>query len=121
MRLIFPTDEDMGFLSRRGAHFGKATYYTIITLDGTKILNVESIKNQGHKEGGCGNAITNIMQLKPDALIVSGIGNSPAKGFAKAGLDLYFDQSSQTVKESIELFISGKLEKSKGTGTCSTH
>lgn len=121
MRLIFPTDENMGFLSKRGAHFGKAKYYTIITLDGTKILTVESIKNQGHQEGGCGNAVSNIMNLKPDALIVSGIGNSPAKGFAQAGLDLYFDQNSLTIKESIELFLSGKLKKSKGMGTCSTH
>jgi predicted Fe-Mo cluster-binding NifX family protein len=121
MRLVFPTDEDMGYLSKRGAHFGKAKYYTIITLKGTKISDVECVENQGHKSGACGNAVSNIMNLNPDALIVSGIGNSPAQGFAQAGLDLYFDQSSPTVKASVEMFVAGKLEKNRGNGTCSTH
>jgi predicted Fe-Mo cluster-binding NifX family protein len=121
MRLIFPTDEDMGYLSKRGAHFGKAKYYTIITLKDNVIADVESTLNPGHSGGACGNAVTNIMSLKPDGLIVSGIGGSPAQGFSKAGLDLYFDRTSTTVQESIEAFLLGKLEKSAGEGTCSTH
>ena len=63
----------------------------------------------------------NILSLNSDALIVGGIGGTPAQGFAKAGLSVYFDQSSQTVEESIKMFIEKKLEKSSGQGTCSTH
>jgi predicted Fe-Mo cluster-binding NifX family protein len=121
MRLIFPTDEDSGYLSKRGAHFGKAKFYTIIVLENDKIVDVEVQKNPGHSGGACGNAVINIMSLNPDALIVSGIGGAPAQGFAKAGLDVYFDQTSSTVEESIELFNAGKLENSSGQGTCSTH
>jgi len=121
MRLVFPTDEDMGYLSKRGAHFGKANFYTIVTIKDDKIADVESVKNQGHSGGACGNAVTNIMALKPGALIVSGIGGPPAEGFAKAGLDLYFDQQTKTVQESVQLFIEGKLEKSSGQGTCGAH
>ncbi|MCF6172915.1 MAG: dinitrogenase iron-molybdenum cofactor biosynthesis protein [Campylobacteraceae bacterium] len=121
MRLVFPTDTNDGYLSARGAHFGRATYYTVITLENGKIVDVEGFKNPGHTTGGCGNAVTNIMSLNPDALIVGGIGSSPAQGFAKAGLDLYFDRVSPTVQDSIELFLEGKLEKSSGQGTCSTH
>jgi len=121
MRAVFPTDENMGYLSKRGAHFGKAKFYTIVTIEDDKIVDVESIENPGHSGGACGNAVTNILSLNPDALIVSGIGGSPAQGFAKAGLDLYFDQTSPTVEESIKMLIAGKLEKSSGSGTCSTH
>lgn len=121
MRLVFPTDENMGYLSPRGAHFGKAKFYTVITLNSGEIVDVEGITNPGHQTGGCSNAVSNIMGLKPDALVVSGIGGRPAQGFAEAGLDLFFDQSSETVKESIALFLEGKLAKSKGEGTCSTH
>ncbi|OQX57840.1 MAG: dinitrogenase iron-molybdenum cofactor biosynthesis protein [Helicobacteraceae bacterium 4484_230] len=121
MRLVFPTDENMGYLSKRGAHFGKAKFYTVITIENEKIANVEGIANPGHSGGACGNAVTNIMSLNPDALIVSGIGGSPAQGFAKAGLDLYFDTVSPTVEKSIERFNRGELEKSSGNGTCSTH
>lgn len=51
MRVVFPTDENMGYLSHRGAHFGKAKYYTIITLEEGKIADVESVENPGHSGG----------------------------------------------------------------------
>ena len=121
MRLVFPTDENMGYLSRRGAHFGKAKFYTIIVLDEGKIVDVEVKENPGHSGGACGNAVDNIMTLEPDALVVSGIGGSPAQGFANVGLDLYFDKESPTVEHSVKRFIDGKLEKSGGNGTCSAH
>ena len=121
MRLVFPTDTNDGYLSARGAHFGRANYYTIITLDGDKIVDVEGVRNPGHSDGGCSNAVTNIMSLKPNALIVGGIGGPPARGFAQAGLDLYFDSVSATVQDSVKLFLEGKLQKSAGEGTCSAH
>lgn len=121
MRLLFPTDENMGYYSRRGAHFGKAKFYTIVTLEGQTIVEIEGVANPGHSGGACGNAITNIMELNPDVLIVSGIGESPARGFEKAGLDLYFDKVSPTVQVSIHKFIGGELEKISANGTCSTH
>ncbi len=118
MRLVFPTNENEGYLSKRGAHFGKAKYYTVVTLEDGKILNVEGIENGGHNSGACSNAVTNIMNLNPDALIVGGIGGRPALGFAEAGLDVYFDQISLTVEDSLNLFLENKLEKSAGNGTC---
>ncbi|WP_294961089.1 NifB/NifX family molybdenum-iron cluster-binding protein [Sulfurimonas sp.] len=121
MRIIFPTDEDMGYLSKRGAHFGKAKFYTIITLEDNEIVKVDVEVNQGHTSGACTNAVSNIMSLNPSALIVSGIGGSPAQGFKKAGLDLFFDSKSKTVKDSLDMFIANKLEKSSGEGTCSSH
>jgi len=119
MRLVFPTNENEGYLSKRGAHFGKAKFYTIVTVKDGEIVDVAGVENPGHSTGACANAVTNIMSLKPDALIVGGIGGRPAQGFAEAGLDLYFDQSSDTVQDSLKMFIDGKLEKSTGEGTCS--
>ncbi len=121
MRLVFPTNEENGYLSKRGAHFGKAKFYTIITLKNQQIADVEVVKNPGHDAGGCGNAVANIMTLNPDALIVSGIGGSPAQGFAKAGLEVYFDANSQTVNDSIDQFLMGNLTEIGSKGTCSTH
>lgn len=119
MRIVFPTNENSGYLSKRGAHFGKAKFYTIITFEDGKIVDVEGVVNAGHNTNACGNAIANIMKLNPDILIVDGIGATPAEGFLKAGLDVYFDQESPTVEKSIELFYQGKLQKSNGDGTCS--
>ena len=118
MRLVFPTNENEGYLSKRDAHFGKAHFYTVITLIDKKITNVEGIKNPGHTDGGCDSAIKNIMGLKPDALIVGGIGGGAAQGFINVGLNVYFDKTSKTVQESLKIFLEGKLEKSSGQGTC---
>jgi predicted Fe-Mo cluster-binding NifX family protein len=119
MRIVFPTDENSGYLSKRGAHFGKAKFYTIITLENGKIVDVEGVVNAGHDTNACSNAIANIMSLKPDVLVVDGIGATPAEGFLKAGLDVYFDQESSTVEKSVARFSQGKLQKSNGDGTCS--
>jgi predicted Fe-Mo cluster-binding NifX family protein len=121
MRIIFPTNENNGYLSQRGAHFGKAKFYTIITLQENTITDVEVVTNGGHDSGACGNAVANIMSLKPDALVVGGIGGSPAKGFASAGLDVYVDQESATVKESVDKFMSNMLLVLGANGTCSAH
>jgi len=120
MKIIFPTDENMGYLSKRGAHFGKAKFYTIITLEDKKIIDVEVVVNSGHDSGACGNAVSNITSLKPDALVVGGIGASPAQGFAEAGLDVYVDTISPTVESSIKLFVENKLKTIDGKGTCNT-
>jgi predicted Fe-Mo cluster-binding NifX family protein len=79
------------------------------------------VQNGGHDSGACSNAVSNIMSYKPDALIVGGIGGSPAEGFAKAGLDVYVDSESATVKESIDMFIAKKLQTIGSSGTCSAH
>jgi predicted Fe-Mo cluster-binding NifX family protein len=121
MKIVFPTDENNGFLSKRGAHFGKAKYYTIVTLQEDTIVDVEGISNPGHNANGCSDAILNIMALAPDALVVSGIGGSPAAGFAKAGLDVFVDHESPTVQESITRLTRNMLQAINGQGTCSTH
>jgi len=121
MRLVFPTDENMGYLSKRGAHFGKAKFYTVISLENGTITDVEAQENPGHSGGACGNAVTNIMSLKPDALVVSGIGSSPAEGFTQAGLDVYVDKNSKTVEEFIQRFTQDQLTKLDTKGTCSVH
>jgi len=121
MRLVFPTNENNGTLSKRGAHFGKANFYTIVTIENGVVIDVEGVVNSGHESGACTSAVANIIALSPDVLIVGGIGGSPAAGFAKVGLTVYSDQSSQTVQESINLFSIGELTPINGNGTCSTH
>ena len=119
MRIIFPTNDNNGYLSKMGAHFGKANYYTIITIKDNEIADVESVVNHGHGNGACGNAVANILALNPDALVVVGIGQSPAEGFAKANLPVYMDKESLTVEESVEKLIHNQLTPINGIGTCS--
>ena len=118
MRVVLPTDENSGYFSKRGSHFGKAKFYTIITLEDGEIVDIEGVVNTEHNTNACNNVVANIMSLNPDALIVDGIGAQPALEFVNAGLFVYFDQNSSTVDKSVELFVKQALQKTDKIGTC---
>lgn len=121
MRVVFPTDENMGYSSERGAHFESAKYYTVISLDEEKIVKVECIQNPAPYGAGCGDAVFYIMALKPDAMVVNGIGGLPAEGFSKVGLTLYVDRVNPTIEKSVQMLVAGELEKVGGKGMYSVH
>ena len=118
MRIVIPTNDNNGYLSKMGAHFGKANFYTIVEVENNEITDVEVVQNPGHSGGACGNAVSNILSLNPDALIVVGIGPNPAMGFNKAGLPVYVDKESFIVEESIQRFIENRLPRVMNQGTC---
>ena len=118
MRIVIPTNDNNGLLSSMGAHFGKANFYTIVEVENNEVTNVEVVPNPGHGAGGCSNAITNILNLNPDALIVVGIGPNPAMGFNQVGLPLFVDKTSQKVEESINKLLNNQLPRVANQGTC---
>lgn len=107
--LVFPTDENIGFKSKLGAHFGKAKFYTIVTLKKDELLDVVSIKNPGESDGGCIDAISSIISFSPNALIVNEIASSPARGLLDAGLEIYSDIESPTIEESVKKYLNKTL------------
>lgn len=122
LKIVFPTDEPAGLAARRGAHFGKAGYYTIALVEKTgKVRDVLYVPNPGHKAGGCGNAVANIKSLEADALVVSGIGANPLKGFLKAGITVYHDSANPTVESSLNAYLSGGLSPIRPEQACGHH
>lgn len=118
--IVFPTNEDNGLMSKRGAHFGRARYYTVIAVDDTgDIISVTSVKNPGHEAGGCGGAVENICTLGADILVVSGIGGSPLKGFLDRGMIVMYDNVSETVNLSLAALTAGKLTPMRPDMSCS--
>ncbi len=121
-KIVIPTNEHHGLLSKRDAHFGRANFYTVIDIsaDG-KIKDVIVVKNEGHKANECGDAIENICALKADALIVSGIGSSPLQGFTQKGLNVYHDNKSLNVEQALNAFLAGQLTLMQPDMSCSHH
>ena len=118
----FPTNENFGLLSKRGAHFGRATFYTVVEVSREgNIEDVLVVKNEGHKASGCGGAVENICVLGADALIVSGIGGSPLQGFAQKGLAVYHDNVSINVAQSLEAFLADQLTLMQPHMSCTHH
>jgi predicted Fe-Mo cluster-binding NifX family protein len=121
-KIVFPTNEQDGLLSRRGAHFGRANFYTVVEIDDNgEVTDVNVVKNAGHSSGGCANAVQNICDLGADVLVVSGIGGSPLKGFMERGLPVYFDNASSSVAESVSAFVQQRLQPMQPELSCSHH
>jgi len=122
LKIVFPTNEHYGLLSKRDAHFGRANFYTVVEVgENGKIEDVIVVKNEGHKESGCGGAVENICALGADALIVSGIGGSPLSGFVQKGLDVFFDNTSFNVHQSLQAYLDNRLSLMRPDMSCSHH
>ncbi len=121
MKLVFPTDDANNLQSIRSQHFGKATYYTVVTINDDDSQEVKSIKNEQNENHSCANSANIILSLNADALVVGGIGGRPASIFQKAGLDVFIDKQSTTIHESLNLYLLNKLVKINGIGTCNHH
>jgi predicted Fe-Mo cluster-binding NifX family protein len=121
MRVVIPTSTPDGLLAKRGAHFGKASFYVIVDIENNEIKDVDFVENPGHAGGACGNAVMNIKNLGADALIVAGIGVKPLEGFKQVGIKVYFDNISPTVEEVIKRFIAGEIQEIEPQNTCGVH
>ena len=45
-KIVFPTNEAEGLRSRRGAHFGRANFYTVVEIDASgSVTDVTVVKN----------------------------------------------------------------------------
>ncbi|WP_024787184.1 MULTISPECIES: NifB/NifX family molybdenum-iron cluster-binding protein [unclassified Lebetimonas] len=121
MRIVIPTNTPDGLMAKRGAHFGRAPFYVMVDIENGEIKDVDFAQNSGHGDGACGNAVSNIKNLGADALIVAGIGPRPLEGFINEGIDVYYDDSTNTVEEAVNRFLKGKTEKMSLDKSCSHH
>lgn len=121
MTIIFPTMKESGLAAKRGAHFGKANFYTAITVEDGIVKEITVHKNPGHETGGCANAVSNIQALGCDILVVSGIGGEPLKKFLAAGIDVYYDTKNEIVEDALRDYLAGKTAKIDPDHSCSHH
>lgn len=121
-RIVFPTLDNSGLYSKRGGHFGRAPFYTIVTIDSRgEILDVEGIANPGHGSGGCTSVVALIQGLGASVLVVSGIGASPWERFCKIGIEVYVDAGSATVAHSLEAYRQGSIRLLVSSDLCGHH
>lgn len=121
MTIVFPTMKDTGLGAKRGAHFGKANFYTVAVVEDGVVKDVVVHKNPGHVTGGCASAVANIQALGADTLVVSGIGGEPLKKFLAVGVEVYFDDKNETVEDALRDFLAGKTAKIDPNHSCSHH
>ncbi len=121
MKILIPTNDDKGLESSLSKHFGKAKFYTLVTLSENAFTQVVSHPNAQEQNHSCGGSAEKVLSLEPDLVVVGGIGANPARIFAQNGLDVKIDSASSTVAEVLTAVQNGTLESLEGKGTCSSH
>ena len=118
MKVCIPVSEYLGLESPVHGHFGSAPCF--ISVD-TETMAVEELSNRdrAHVHGAC-SPVKALAGVKPDAVLVGGLGAVALLGLRQAGILVYLAPDG-TVAEALRLLIAGKLEELEATATCPGH
>jgi predicted Fe-Mo cluster-binding NifX family protein len=110
-RLIVPAEDKKGLSARLAEHFGRAPYYAVVDLDDNgEVANVKTVPNVGEHAGGMGYSHDHILGLKPNAIVVYGMGPRGLMSFQNAGVAV-LKANAQTVGEVVEAYKQDKLQE----------
>jgi predicted Fe-Mo cluster-binding NifX family protein len=87
IRVVLPVVDESGLNAQVAEHFGRAPYFAVVELDDNgNVLNIRTVPNVGEHAGGMGQTHDNIVKLKPNAIIVYGMGPRGLSAFQGAGV-----------------------------------
>ncbi|MGQ9623146.1 MAG: NifB/NifX family molybdenum-iron cluster-binding protein [Candidatus Caldatribacteriaceae bacterium] len=110
-RVVIPVEDEEGLNARLSEHFGRTPFFVVVEFkDNGEISSVETVTNVGKHFGGGGTAFDRIAELKPNAVIVYGMGPRALSNFQNAGIAVLRANAS-TVKEVIEAYKENKLQE----------
>ena len=117
MKVCIPTMEKGGMDDELSDHFGGSPTFTIVDT-GTK--DVKVVPNQSEHFGGTGKAPEQIESTGATVVICRGIGPKAMIMLRDFGIDVYTG-STGNVRNAIELWSSGKLQKASIQNACQGH
>jgi len=127
MRIAIPTNFPGGLDAERSDHFGHCDIFTMVDIDANnQITEVTTIQNGDHEAGGCMVPVKILQEAGAESIIVGGMGARPMRGFADAGITVYF--ADRNNMKSVQDVISGLTANQlpvmhadqvcKGSGDC---
>ena len=118
MKVCFAVQKDDGVESVVYGHFGSAPAFIMVDtdVDGTETVNNRDLN---HVHGAC-NPIQAIGGLKPDAVVVGGIGAGAITRLNAEGVKVY-RAAAETVKQNLDLLKESKLPELSVRNACGGH
>ncbi len=111
VRIVVPTVDESGLNSQLAEHFGRAPYFAVVDLDENgEVSSVRTSPNIGEHAGGVGQAHDNVLELKPNAIIVYGMGPRGLQGFQGRGVAV-LKANANTVRGVIAAYKDDKLQE----------
>ena len=110
-RIVVPVSDDRGIDAQLSQHFGRAPFFAIIDLDEEgHVIGQGTIANTSEHFGGVGLPPDRILQLKPKALVTSGLGSKALRIFQDAGVAVLRTEAN-TVREVIQAYNNDELQE----------
>jgi predicted Fe-Mo cluster-binding NifX family protein len=110
-RIVVPVADESGLNAQLAEHFGRAPYFAVVDLDESgEVSNVKTVPNVGEHCGGSGQAHDNILELKPNAIAVYGMGPRGLTTFQNAGVAV-LKADGNTVREVIAAHKEDRLQE----------
>ena len=108
-RVLIPTEDNAGKVL--ADHFGRAPYFAIFDIDDfDKIIEERVHENASAHRGGQGHAHNNVLSLKPQVVIVKGMGPRGIKSFQEAKIAV-LRADNDAVEKVLDSFVTGKLSE----------
>jgi len=117
MKVCIPTVGEEGFDNVVGEHFGRVPTYTIVDLETNE---VKVIRNTSHHMGGQGYPPEIMVREGVNVMVCRGLGRRAIGMFEEFGIDVYIGATG-TVRDAIEAFKQGKLQKAGTDDACGQH
>ena len=89
-------------------HFGRAPEFAVDLSGEGRVISITSERNLGEHFGGHGGAETVVTSLKPDALVVKGMGPRGLAAFQNSGIAV-LTGSVSNLGEAVEAYLAGRL------------
>ncbi len=109
VRIVFPTNDKMSYISSVETTFDDAKYLTILNVRGQNITAVETIENPHiHSRDG----ILKVCKENKFGVLISPNGNClPLKKLQKNGVSVYKAENKKMVLHTFSDFVQDKLHK----------
>jgi len=117
MKICIPTVGEIGLDNIVGEHFGRVPTYTIVDLE---TQDVKVIPNTSEHMGGQGYPPAIMAKEGVDVMVCRGLGRRAISMFEELGIEVYIGASG-TVKDAIDAFKQGKLQKAGIGDACGKH
>ena len=115
MKIVVSSDNNNTLDSSVSYHFGRCPYFTIVDIEGDRVISVKSVQNPYFSSHSVGQVPSFVKELGADVMLTGGMGRRAISIFSDFGIGCSTGAAG-TVKSSIDNYMAGILP---GAAPCS--
>jgi predicted Fe-Mo cluster-binding NifX family protein len=119
--LAVPSIGEGGLDGERSGHFGHCDCFTMVKIADGAVVEVGTIDNPPHVEGGCLTPVNLLASHGVQALIVAGMGARPLAGFDQAGIKVFFEDATPGIGDAVQMVLDGNVLVMDARHACTGH